>query len=118
MDKQNNTPEPEVVRAAIEQLNANKPEQSEEDIERMIDMLENSRLNLRLPNNVFDALLRQAEFKKMTVEDYATSILKDSLETKVGAAWITTPSKFGNTPATTQKIGAPTYSVTRSNANQ
>ena len=85
----------------------------DEEYEIKVDLLENSRLNLKLPNHAFDSLRNAAEYKGQSIEDYACAILVDSLEEKVGAAWITGPSIIGASPVAKTKVKGPTYSVTR-----
>lgn len=106
--------EPEVIAKAIDQINNTKAEtETDEEIQRKIDLLENSRINLKVPNHIYAAIERQAEFKKMTIEEYCIGVLKENLETKIGTPWITSPSTFGETKAVTQKITTPTYQVER-----
>lgn len=85
----------------------------DDEYELKLDLLQNSRLNLKLPNHAFESLRNAAEYKNQSIEEYACSILVDSLEQKVGAAWITGPSVIGSTPLPQVKVKGPTYSVTR-----
>ena len=81
--------------------------------ERQLKRLEDcDRLVLSLPYDLADGLLRMAEFKKLTLEAYCLQLLSDSLNTKVGAAWISGPSNLGGV-AVTKRVTGPSFSVTR-----
>lgn len=104
--------EPQVIESALQQLNAPKDETPEE-IEAKIELLENSRINLKVPNHVYTAIERQSEFKNLSIEEYCIQTLTEALETKIGTPWITGPSTFGKTPVVKTKISSPTYQVER-----
>lgn len=80
-------------------------EVTEDEYAIRADMLENSRLNLKLPNHIFDSLDRTAQLKGKTIEEYATDLLKESLITKVGAAFISSPSSMNGNIA--KKVKGP-----------
>ena len=84
-----------------------------DEFESKTDLLENSRLILKLPHHIFNALSRVAEHKQQTIESYASQLLSESLETQVGAAWITGPSSVSGTRIKAKKVSGPTYSVSR-----
>ena len=84
-----------------------------QEYDQKVDLLENSRLNLKLPNHAFESLRNAAEYKHQSIEEYACAILVDSLEQKVGAAWITGPSVIGTSQVVKTKVKGPTYQVTR-----
>lgn len=84
-----------------------------DEFESKTDLLENARLNIKLPHHIFSALSRVAEHKQQTIESYASELLSDSLETQVGAAWITGPSSVSGMSTKAKKISSPTYSVRR-----
>jgi hypothetical protein len=79
-------------------------EESIEELEKKIQLLELSRINLRVAPVVFDRLNRQAEFKGITIEEHCEQILVDSLNVAVGKPTIAAPS-FG--AAVGRKVGAP-----------
>lgn len=70
--------------------------------DREVD-LENSRINLTVPNDVFDRLNSKAEFIGLTCEEYVVQVLLDSLVEHVGKATITGPS------FATKKISGPSW---------
>ena len=88
-------------------------EQERKELEEKIALLELSRINLRVTPAIFDTLNRQAEFHGLTIEEHCTNILLESLDKKVGAAFISTPSHLSGTE--TKKIMGPsiTSTVTR-----
>jgi hypothetical protein len=81
-----------------------------EELQRKIELLELSRINLRVHPSVFDRLLKLAEFKGQTVEEYCTDVLTASLDVAVGAPVISAPS-FGQ--AVGKKVTAPMGLVQR-----
>ena len=91
-------------------VNDVEPDQELQELQRKIELLELSRINLRVPPHVFDKLQRAAEFKGLSIEDYCVSVLTDSLATSIGAPTISTPT-FGQGPV--KKVTGPTYSVSR-----
>ena len=85
-----------------------KTETDEEiDYETKIKMLENSRLNLSLPNAVFAQLNVQAEFRGKTIEDYCSEILTQTLQTTAGAPIIMGPSNLSGKNVAGRKITGP-----------
>ena len=98
-----------------EEIDSTREETEEErlELQRKIELLEQARINLRVTPFVFDRLQRQAEFLGLTIEEHCTKILEDSLTQMIGKPVISSPSKFGTTPASEKKITAPTYQVTR-----
>ena len=77
------------------------------DYETKIKMLENSRLNIVLPNAVHAQLNDQAEFRGKTIEEYCTEILKNTLQTTAGAPIITGPSNLSGKNVIGRKITGP-----------
>ena len=68
--------------------------------------LDEARINLRLTNQLFDRLVKAAQFNKFpSVEDYCIYILTQSLQTKIGAANIDAPSYQNGIEA--RKISGP-----------
>ena len=93
-------PEPTVTRVATKE-------------ERQLKKVEDcDKLILNLPYQMADGLLRQAEFRKLTIEAYALQLLKESLETKIGQPIITGPSSLNGSPVT-KKVSGPTFAVSR-----
>jgi hypothetical protein len=86
-------------------VNDIKEDQELEELQKKIELLEMSRLNLRISPNIFDRLLSAAEFSGLTIEEYATNILVDSLNTVIGKATITAPSWLSGTNQ--KKVTAP-----------
>ena len=79
-------------------LTLEAPEELElEELEKRIEFLEKERLNLRISGPMFDRLLRLAEFKDMSIEEYAVSVLQESLEQQIGKPSINAPSVIGQT---------------------
>ena len=87
------------------------PEQIE--LEQRIELLELSRINLKVSPTLFNRLNNQAEFMGLSIEDHCTKILEDSLNQMIGKPVITAPSKFSNQPTLEKKITGPSYSVSR-----
>ena len=94
---------------AVDVMSA-EPQEDAETINKAIDLLENSKLILKLPNNIFETLRRLAEFKQQSIEDYAISILHDSLNQKVGSAWISGPSAL-NGNKLEKKVTGPSFAT-------
>jgi hypothetical protein len=86
-------------------VNDIQEDQELEELQKKIELLEMSRINLRVAPSVFDRLLSAAEFSGLTIEEYATNILLDSLNTTVGKATITAPSWLSGTNQ--KKVTAP-----------
>ena len=87
------------------------PEQIE--LEQRIELLELSRINLKVSPTLFNRLNNQAEFMGVSIEDHCTKILEDSLNQLIGKPVITAPSKFSNQPTLEKKITGPSFSVSR-----
>jgi hypothetical protein len=75
-------------------VNDVEPDKELEDLQKKIELLELSRINLRVPPHVFDKLQRVADFKNLTLEDYCTEVLIDSLNVSIGSPTINAPT-FG-----------------------
>ena len=69
------------------------PEQIE--LEQRIELLELSRINIRVSPVIFGRLQQQAEFLGLTIEEHCSNILQESLKTQIGKATITGPSTIG-----------------------
>ena len=82
MDKEPTTP--------IEQL-------EKEELEKRLELLEMSRINLRVEPRIFDTLYKQAEFFGIEIEEHCVNVLLDSLKTQIGKATISSPSQIGGT---------------------
>jgi hypothetical protein len=89
----------------MEELNAPSAEEEKAELEKRIELLEMSRLNLRVTPVVFDRLLKQAEFHGISVEEHAVGIIEQSLVQQVGRPVINAPSVIGQTPQ--QKVKGP-----------
>ena len=85
------------------------PEQIE--LEQRIELLELSRINIRVSPVVFGRLQQQAEFLGLTVEEHCSNILQESLKTQIGKATITGPSTIGG--AVQERVIGPRGLVTR-----
>jgi len=90
-----------------------EPSEDVLELERKIELLTQARINLRVSPVIFDRLMRQAEFNRVTIEEHCTKIIEDSLNTLVGKATIGSPSAFGDSPTVGRKITAPMNTVTR-----
>jgi hypothetical protein len=86
------------------------PNEELEELEKKIELLQMSRINLRVAPNVFDKLYKLAEFKNQSIEDYCVQVLTDSLNVNVGTPTISAPT-FGNPVA--KKVTAPMGLVER-----
>lgn len=75
-----------------------KEEQERKELEEKIQLLELSRINLRVTPVVFDRLNRCAEVQGQTIEEHCTEILVNSLNTQIGKPTINAPSVIGGTP--------------------
>ena len=80
-----------------------------EELQSKIKELELSRINIRVSAVLFDKLNRIAEFKGMSIEEYAAEVLKDSTEEKIGQPVISGPSKINGGAA--RKITGPTIKI-------
>lgn len=76
-----------------------------EALQRKIELLEMSRINLKVSPRDFDSLLSQAEFLNKTIEQHCTDILLESLITTVGKPTIAAPSWMSGTEQ--QKVVGP-----------
>jgi hypothetical protein len=88
-------------------------EESIEELEQRIALLEQARINLRVSPVLFDRLDKQATFKGLTIEDHCAQVLEESVNTLIGRPTINAPSKFNGKAATERKITGPTYQVSR-----
>jgi hypothetical protein len=75
-------------------VNDIEPDQELEELQKKIELLELSRINLRVPPHIFDRLNKLAEFKKQTIEEYCTQVLTESLNVSIGSPTINAPT-FG-----------------------
>lgn len=82
-----------------------------EDLQEKIQELELSRINIRVSPAVFDRLLKIAELKGLSIEEYSAQTLRDSLDEKIGGPIITGPGKLNGSDA--QKITGPSFSTRR-----
>ena len=76
--------------------------------------LDEARINLRVSNQIFDRLMKAAQFHNFpNLEAYCTARLIESLQTKIGAAYIDSPHALNGGEA--QKVTGPSNSgmVTR-----
>jgi hypothetical protein len=85
-------------------VNDTEPNEDLEELQKKIELLEMSRINLRVTPNVFERLLKVAEFKNLTIEDYCIEVLVDSLNVSVGSPTINAPT-FGQ--AVGKKVTGP-----------
>ena len=85
------------------------PEQIE--LEQRIELLELSRINIRVSPVIFGRLQQQAEFLGLTIEEHCSNILQESLKTQIGKATITGPSTIGG--AVQERVIGPRGLVTR-----
>lgn len=88
----------ELTQEQIQELNTSPTEDQEKaELEKRIELLEMSRLNLRVTPVVFDRLYKQAEFFGVSVEEHCVTILEESLAQQIGKPTITGPSIIGQT---------------------
>ena len=85
------------------------PEQIE--LEQRIELLELSRINIRVSPVIFGRLQQQAEFLGLTIEEHCRNILQESLKTQIGKATITAPSTIGG--VVQERVVGPRGLVTR-----
>ena len=62
------------------------------ELEKKIELLELSRINLRVSPVTYDRLYRQAEFSNITIEEHCVNILAQYLQQQIGKATINCPS--------------------------
>jgi asparagine synthetase A len=67
---------------------------SDEFSEEKLAQLELSRINLRVTPAIFDRLLKIAELKGQTIEEYSEQVLRDSLQGTIGTPIIGGPSRL------------------------
>jgi hypothetical protein len=91
-------------------VNDVQPDEELEELQKKIELLEMSRINLRVTPNVFDRLNKLAEFKGLSVENFCVEVLTDSLNVNVGKPTIVAPSFGTSVP---KKVTAPMGSVQR-----
>lgn len=72
-------------------------EQERLELEKKIELLEMSRINLRVTPVTFDRLNKQAEFHGLSIEEHCINILMESLHQQIGKATITAPSVMTGT---------------------
>lgn len=87
----------ELTQEQVQELNTPSAEDEKAELEKRIELLEMSRINLRVTPVVFDRLLKQAEFFGVSVEEHCVTILEESLAQQIGKATITAPSVIGQT---------------------
>lgn len=85
----------------------------EKEYNQRVDLLQNARINLKVPPTTFDRLLRVAGFRNLDIEDYCIQVLNQSLEQAIGTPVISGPSNVSGTPVTAKKVVGPTYAVER-----
>lgn len=71
--------------------------------------LDEARINLRVTPKLFDQLYGLATHQNKEVEDYCVEVLKESIETTVGAPTITGPSLLGGQPM--KRVTGPSYAT-------
>ena len=76
-------------------------------LENKIQNLELERINLRVTPVTFDKLLRLAEQKNQSIEDYCLSVLQEKLEENIGKPTISGPSFL--TGKEVKKITGPSW---------
>ena len=87
----------ELTQEQVQELNTPSAEDEKAELEKRIELLEMSRINLRVTPVIFDRLLKQAEFFGVSVEEHCVTILEDSLVQQIGKATINAPSVIGQT---------------------
>ena len=85
------------------------PEQIE--LEKKIELLELSRINLKVTPVLFGRLQQQSEFLDLTIEEHCINVLQESLKTQIGKATITGPTNIGG--AVQERVIGPRGLVTR-----
>ena len=78
-----------------EQVTLTDLKEEQIELEQRIDLLESSRINIRVCPVIFGRLQQQAEFLGLTIEEHCSNILQESLKTQIGKATITGPSTIG-----------------------
>lgn len=88
----------ELTPEQLAELNTPSPEDQEKaELEKRIELLEMSRINLRVPPHIFDRLYNQATFHNITIEEHCVNILEESLSVQIGKPTISAPSVIGHT---------------------
>ena len=77
-----------------ELVNNKAPDLEAEEIERKIALLNKSKLILNVTNELWNQLQREADFKRLTIEDYCISLLADSLNVMIGKPHISMASSL------------------------
>jgi hypothetical protein len=78
-------------------VNDLQPDPEQQELDKKIAQLELSRIIVKVSPVVFDRLLKQAEFYNLSIEEYCSNQLTESLKTLVGQPHITGPSQIGST---------------------
>ena len=97
---------PDVVGTLI---NDKKEDPELAEIERKIDLLNESKLILNVTNEVHAQLQAQADFQGITVEEYAVQVLAESTKVAIGAPTINAPSFMSGQK--TEKITGPSRRI-------
>lgn len=77
-----------------ELINNKAPDLDAEEIERKIALLNKSKLILNVTNELWNSLQREADFKRLTIEDYCISVLAESLNVMIGKPHISMASQL------------------------
>ena len=83
----------------------------EQKLEADIQMLELSRINLRVTPVLFDRLNRQAEYHGLTIEEHCANVLRDHMEQRIGVAHIDGPSIVSGTSVAKKVTGPSNKSI-------
>ena len=92
-----------------EQVTLTDLKEEQIELEKKIELLELSRINIRVSPVVFGRLHQQAEFLGLTIEEHCSNILQESLKTQIGKATINCPSTLSGKEIV--KITGPTGSL-------
>ena len=85
------------------------PDLEHEEIEQKISLLNESKLILKVSNELFGKLTSEADYRKKSVEDYCVQVLAESLNVQIGKAHIDGPSFMNGQK--TEKIKGPSFAT-------
>ena len=90
-------------------VNDIQPDPEQVDIEQKISLLKESKLILKVSNELFGKLNGEADFRGKSVEDYCVDVLAESLNVQIGKAHINGPSFMNGQK--TGKVKGPSFAT-------
>ena len=77
--------------------------------EKQLQEVEAAKLSLQLIPGIYARLQQQASFLKLSLEEYATKVLTESIDVSVGTPLINSPSAVSGYEVSKAKITGPSW---------